>query len=161
MDRQRDIRDYELLAAVRRRRNEKLQSDLRAARAEHAHCLQRQSATQAAWETSLRLRDDYAAQTSARTIPGQPVRLDELDAARSHGQSLHQCTLDATDACRQAADQVDIALVKYQAAVRQLAANEARVSSLVEQAQRWRRAASLEAEEREEDERSDARRAVG
>ena len=158
MDRQRDIQDYELLAAVRRRRNDALQAGVRHARAEHEHCLARQSASEAAWQACLRDRDAYAAKTHARTTAGRAVRLDELDGARSHGRVLQGGADSAEEACRQAVASVDAALARYVAACRHLAANEARVLSLAEQADRWKRAAALEMEEREEDELGDARR---
>lgn len=156
MDHGRDIRDYELLASVRRRRNESLQAEVRSARAEHEHCLTRQAASDAAWQASLQDRDDYSARIRARTAVGQTVRLGELDNARGHGLALQASVDTAADACRQAGASVEAAVAKCQAASRQLAANEARVRSLVEQADRWRRAALLEIEEQEEDERNDA-----
>lgn len=158
MDRQRDIQDYQLLAAVRRRRNESLQAEVRLARSEHEHCVARESAAEVAMHASLRRRDAYAEKTRTRTSPGQAVRLGELDGARSHGTVLTGDSESAAEACRQATASVAKALARYVSASRELASNEARVLSLVEQADRWKRAAELEVEEREEDERGDAGR---
>lgn len=156
MDRGRDIRDYELLASVRRRRNDSLQEQVRLARAEHEDSLTHRSACNVQWQASIQSHDDYAAQTQARTAAGQSVRLGDLDNARSHGLALQGKVDSTAESCRQAASSVDAALEKYRAANRQLASNEARVRSLADQADRWRRGALLEMEDREEDERNDA-----
>lgn len=155
MDRQRDIRDYQLLAEVRRRRGLSLLEALRQARAEHAHQAARQVECEAEWQKGIDRREDYGASLRCRTAPGQPVKPAELDAARRHSLALQGEADTLGESCRQAAAALAVAAEKQADAGRLVAANEARVRSLVEQVAGWRKAAARQADDREEDERSD------
>ena len=155
MNRPRDIRDYQLLADVRRRRGQSLQEALRQARAEHEHRAAHQAECEADWQQSIGHREDYVVSLRCRTAPGQPVKPAELASARRHSLALQGEADSRLERCRQAAASVAVAAGKHADAGRMVAANEARVRSLFEQVACWRKAAAREADDREEDESGD------
>lgn len=156
MDRQRDIHDYATLAVVRRRRGLALQDRLREATDEHRRCLERQSDAETALSAQLEVRDGYARKMRDRTAAGRAVRLDELEGARGHVKALEADCAEAEKTVSDALSSVSRAQDACDGMRRQIAANDARVDSLDKQVKAWRRAASVAAEDREEDERSDS-----
>jgi hypothetical protein len=155
MNRVRDIRDYQLLADVRRRRGLSLQEALREARTEHEHQTARQAECEAGWRECVGRHESYVVSVRCRTEAGHPVKLTELDAARRHSLVLHGEAESQRETCRQAEAAVAVAAEKQAHAGRLVAANEVRVQSLVDQVAGWRQAAASEADDREEDERGD------
>ena len=156
MNRLRDIRDYATLAEVRRRRGLALQQELMQAQAEHDRCVRRRADSEAELRARVSADREYADKITARTARGRGVRLDELQGARGHGETLQAACQDARHMLAQATDAVDVALSECARVRAMIAANSARVQSLEAQVHLWKQALAMASEDREEDERADS-----
>ncbi|QHI99994.1 hypothetical protein GT347_19620 [Xylophilus rhododendri] len=154
---QRAIRDFGTLVQVRRRRGQTLQAQLAEAVSEHERCLERQARREQDLQARRQSHGDYLLQLQDRTSHGRAVRLEDLQAGRRHAQALLLQCDEAAASLSAAGTAVDQALQACAELRRQIAANEALIASLDEQAGKWKKMLAAAAEEREEDERADGR----
>ncbi|MBP7565018.1 MAG: hypothetical protein KA795_03335 [Burkholderiaceae bacterium] len=152
----RAIKDYAVLAGVRRRRAAALEDALRAAEARLAEARVNESRAESELGARQATLADYIGQLTERTAPRARVRLEDLQGARIHRERLAGRCDEAEAALAAARDAVGEAQRACAQARRNIALNEDRIQSLDAQRAGLQRKRARELEEREDDERTDA-----
>jgi chromosome segregation ATPase len=152
----RAIKDYAVLAGVRRRRALALEEALRAAESRLIDARTDQARAEAELGARQATLADYVGQLSLRTAPRARVRLDDLQGARGHRERLASRCDEARMTLDAARDAVGAAERGCAQARRDIALNENRIRSLDAERAGLQRLIARDLEEREDDERTDA-----